>query len=351
MLETSLQKSLLSSTEFEQQLQEANKVLSDQEASIAKLSNEVKQKNKKISDQTKKLKKNQQARESKNEQHRQELDELNKQLSMERKLCQIEIDANKKYNEDNLSIISEQCSEINNLKTEVESLETRLVNECLESGSRQAHVAQLKQKIADMTESSEAIAELNTQLSKKTNVIASLKTEIEAKKKKIESLASKNTVLQNTKAKLLTRMKNQHVSHQEEIKKHEVRLDMALNTGQVDVVSVHLVAEIYKLYKEKAELLEKSTEIQTCSPSVSFIDKTHNAQVLTGVDSKQEDENTTPTQVTRSFDCSSCGKTIRMNNRIIFYPCCHGACKSCASKLTVCYICQTPIQSKEKQFK
>ena len=46
----------------------------------------------------------------------------------------------------------------------------------------------------------------------------------------------------------------------EKKKKSDARLEMALNSGEVDVVSVHLVAEIYELYKQKADQLEQVTK-------------------------------------------------------------------------------------------
>ena len=245
-LEKSLEQSSSVLQESQQYVENTEKVLSEQKALVTKLSTEIKKKTKKITAQANQIK------------------------SLE------------KANESKLDVCRKEAQE---LKQKLEHEKTRLVNECLLSGSRQSHIDQLKQQIAAMTESSKSTSKLSSQLSKKANEISALKKEVEAKKKKVENLKSIQSLLQTENAGL----RNQKAVHQKEIKKYEASLEMALNSEEVDVVSVHLVAEIYKLYKEKAKLLENATVSQTSSAQKSISNKS--VQVLSepsSIEPKQE---------------------------------------------------------------
>ena len=340
-LEKSLKESSVILQEYKQYIRNTENVLSEQKTLVGKLNAEITQKSQQIIWQANQISSLDKLNESKLYEYEKQLHELRKTMEYENKIS--------------------VCRQV-----DMQNLETRLVNECLVSGSRQAHVEQLKQQIAALTETSKtSSSKFSSQLSKKSSEIAALKKEVEAKRKKIESLTTGQVSLQNANTKLKTKSKNLKAAHHQEVKKHEARLEMALNTGEVDVVSVHLVAEIYKMYKEKSDLLENATKSQTSSTSTPISSESSQAvEEPSSLESKQETQNSGATvsdsdlwfltkilqKSPRSFDCSSCGKSVRINNRVVFYPCCHGACQSCASKLKLCYLCQTPIQSKEKQF-
>ena len=328
--------------EFEKHKESAKKVRSSHKATIAQRNAELKKKYA-------------------------EINQLKFDLAHARECHELQSEGFEKTNEHHLALMDEYCLEIKRLNTEVGTLNTRLVNECLLSGSRQAHVEELKKQIADMAENSKPNSKLTNQLTKKSNEIAALKKEVEAKKKKIEKQAAAQTTLQFENNKLKTNLKSLQASQKQHTKKNQAALEKALNADGVDVVSVHLVAEVYKLYKEKSDLLEKCIDSQSSTKSSTGDESSLNLNPqVTPLDPVEKDSNTTSTvrskttcfciqhepiqKVQRSFDCSVCTKSFRMNNRLVFYPCCHGACQNCASKLTVCNMCQTPIQSKEKQF-
>ena len=242
VLEMSLQQT---KQEFELHKENSKKVKSSHKATIALRNAEVKKKNT-------------------------EIDQLKQDLAHAWKCHKMEAEGSKKLND-------------------------RLINECLLSGSRQAQIEELQKQIAAMTESAKSKTKLANQLSKKGNEIAALKKEVQTKKKQIEKQAAALTSLQCENNKLKTSFNSLQDSQKEHTRKNQAALEKALNADEVDVVSVHLVAEVYKLYKEKADLLEKCLDSQSSSKT-STSESTQNLKPqLTSLEPVQKDSNTTPT--------------------------------------------------------
>ena len=166
---------------------------------------------------------------------------------------------------------SQQATENDNLKTQLLNTKSKL----------EANKKEFTKQCKTLSSRNNEIKNLKGQVSNKDKELSKLRKQVEDQKKKIESQASNQAVLQKTfdnykkqaestaksskeknenQKTEIRRLNNCLQAKSEEKKKSDDRLEMALKSGEVDVVSVHLVAQIYELYKQKSDQLEQVTK-------------------------------------------------------------------------------------------
>ena len=119
--------------------------------------------------------------------------------------------------------------------------------------------AKLRKLSDDQKKKYDKLASTHSKLSKKyTELKEQQKSFDEYKKRaeKVETLQAENEKQLNE----IQRLKKCLLEKSEEIKESDARLEMALESGEVDNVSVHLVAEVYRLYKQKSDLLRQANQ-------------------------------------------------------------------------------------------
>ena len=166
---------------------------------------------------------------------------------------------------------SQQATENDNLKTQLLNTKSKL----------EANKKEFTKQCKTLSSRNNEIKNLKGQISNKDKELLKLRKQVEDQQKKIGSQASNQAGLQKTfdnykkqaestaksskeknenQKTEIRRLNNCLQAKSEETKQSDARLEMVLKSGEVDVVSVHLVAQIYELYKQKADQLKELTQ-------------------------------------------------------------------------------------------
>ena len=182
-------------------------------------------------------------------------------------------------------------AELKKIKAKLQQSQKAYTKQCKTLTSRNNEIAMFKQEVLRLSDNNADLDAVKSQVSAKDKALTVLRKQIEDQKKKIDSQASTQAGLNKkvqsltSKQKVLEKYKKhaesaektaqeRDLKHKNEIqrlnrrlqetleekKKSDALLEMALTGDEDDVVSIHLVAELYELYKAKLDLLEHTME-------------------------------------------------------------------------------------------